>query len=237
MKGDKIMKAIKILFVMAILLIAKTSFGYPPMAEGKGQTDQIVSNSWQGKHNFQLSMGLLSDYGVENRASADGVVNTAGGDGFLGSISYSYWTRDNLAFGVSVSVIGSEVNNSVSGSQVSSEASSVVPVLFGIKYQPQGMAISEGMRPYLFASVGPCVGSTTRSFTATGLKSETYSETALASHFGIGTDVVLSRLFVAGLSVGYYLAADFDRPIGGQKNYSSPEFSLSIGILLGGGKK
>lgn len=231
------MKAIKILFVMAILLTAETSFGYPPMAEGKGQADQVVSYSWQGKHNIQLGMGLLSDYGVENKASADGVVNTAGGDGFLGSISYNYWAREDLAFAVSVSVIGSEVNNSVSGSQVSSEASSVVPVLFGIKYQPQGMAISEGMRPYLFASVGPCVGSKTRSFTATGLKGETYSETALASHFGLGTNLMLSRLFVVSLSAGYYLAADFDRPIGGQKNYSSPEFSLSIGILLGGAKR
>jgi hypothetical protein len=237
MKGDKIMKAIKMLSVMAILLIAETSFGHLPMAEGEGSTNQFVSNLWQGNHNIQLSIGLLSDYGVENKVSAGGVVNIVSGDGFLGSIAYSYWAKDDLAFGLNVDVIGSEVSNSVSGSRVSSETSSVVSVLFGIKYQPSILVISKGVRPYLFASIGPCVGSATRSFTGMGLKTETYSETAVASHFGLGSNFVLSRLFVAGLSVGYYLATDFDRPIGPQKNYSSPEFTLSIGILLGGGKE
>jgi hypothetical protein len=85
--------------------------------------------------------------------------------------------------------------------------------------------------------VGPCIGSATRSFTAAGLSNETYTETAVASHFGLGTDFVLGRLLVAGLSVGYFLTTDFNRPIDRQKNYSSPEFTLSIGILLGGAKK
>lgn len=230
------MKAIKILFVMAILLLAETSFAHSPMADEKGSTNQFASNSWQGKHNFQLSIGLLSDHGVENEISASRVVNTAGGDGFLGSIAYSYWTGDNLAIRVNVSVLGSEVNNSISGYRVWSETSSVVPILFGIEYQPSMLVINKGMRPYLFASIGPCIGSATQSFIGSGFESETYSETVVASHFGLGTTFVLSRLFVAGLSVGYYLAADFDRPIGGQINYSSPEFTLSIGILLGGGK-
>jgi hypothetical protein len=231
------MKPLKILFVMAVLLTTETLLGHLPLAEGKESPDQFEANSWRGKHNIQLGIGLLSDYGVETEASAVNVASIAGGEGLLGSIAYSYWARDDLAIGISVSVIGSEVSNSVSGSKVSSEASSVVPVLFGIKYQPLGMAISEGVRPYLFTSVGPCIGSATRSFTTAGLKNETYSETALASHFGLGINCMLSRLFVAGLSAGYYLATDFDRPIGGQKNYSSPEFTLLIGILLGGAKK
>lgn len=231
------MKTIKILFVMAVLLIAETSFAYLLMAEGKSSTNRFASNSWQGKHNIQLSMGFLSNYGVENKTSAGGVVNSVGGDGFLGSIAYSYWTRDNLAVGVSVSVLGSEVSNSISGYRVWSETSSVVSILFGIKYQPSMLVISKDMRPFLFASVGPCIGSATQSSTGSGFRSETYSETVVASHFGMGTDFVLSRLFVISLSVGYYLTTDFDRPIGGQKHYSSPEFGLSIGILLGGGTK
>jgi hypothetical protein len=257
MKGDKMMKTSGLILVTAILLIAENSFGQdcmnlytnlandisaPPasqnlaIAEEEESRGQPVSNSWHGKHNIQLNIGLLSDFGVENETSADGMVNMVGGDGFLGSIAYSYWTQDDLAFGVSVGVIGSEVSTSVSGSRVSLETSSVISVLFGIKYQPLKI-ISEGVGPYIFLSVGPSVGSATQSFTGSGLKNETYSETAIASHFGLGTDFVLSRLFVTGLSVGYYLTTDFDRPIGPQKNYSSPEFTLSIGILLGGGKK
>jgi hypothetical protein len=247
------MKTRELILVTAILLIAENLFGqdwmnhYPKhannilasaanknlaIAEEKESPSQFASNSWQGKHNIQLSIGLLSNYGVETETSTGGLTNIAGGDGFLGSVIYSYWFRDDLAFGVSVGVIGSEVSNSVNGSRASLETSSVLSVLFGIKYQPLVMNLSESMKPYIFASIGPFIGSATRSFTGPGLENQTYSETALASHFGLGMDFVLSRLFVAGLSVGYYLATDFDRPIGQQKNYSSPEFAFSIGILL-----
>jgi hypothetical protein len=221
------MKTKKLVIITAILSMAECSLG-------QGLVDQY---SWYGKHDIQLSIGLLSDYGVETGISTDGVVNIVGGDGFFGSIAYSYWAQDDLAIGVNVGVIGSEVSNSVNGLRISLEASSVVSVLFGIKYQPLKLSISESVRPFLFANAGPCFGSATRSFIGRRLRNEAHSETALASHFGLGAHFVLSRVFVAGLSGGYFLATDFDRPIGPQKNYSSPSFTLSFGILLGGGKK
>jgi hypothetical protein len=247
------MKTRGLILVTSILLIAENSFGqnrmnhYPKLAnnisapvasqqlsiaEEKELISQFASNSWQGKHNIQLSIGLLSNYGVESETSISGTTNNVGSSGFLASIAYSYWAQEGLAFSVSVGVIGSEVNNSISGSRVSVQTSSVVPVLFGIKYQPFAMNLSESMKPYFFASIGPCFGSATYSRTGTSLKNESFSETVLASHFGLGTDFVLGRVFVVGFSAGYYLATDFDRPIGSQKNYSSPEFAFSIGILL-----
>ena len=204
-------------------------------AESNDIPAQPVSDSWRDRHQVQLSIGLLSGYGVETGTWTGGLENSAGGRGLLGSIAYSYWFRDDFAVGASIGMIGSEVSSSINGSRIFLETGSVVPVLFGIRYSPLKMAGSESVRFSVFALAGPCVGSATRSFSDGGLELETYSETVPASRFGVGADLVLGRIFMTGLSAGYYLAADFDRPIGAQKNYSSPEFALSFGILLGSG--
>lgn len=205
-------------------------------SQNKESTSPFASASERGRHHIQLSIGLLTAYGVESEISNQGLVNIVGGDGFIGSIAYRYWVKHDLAIGVTVGFLGSEINTSISGSEVAVETSSVVPALFGIKYQPATMRLSEDVRPYLLASVGPWIGSGTRTRTGTRFVNETYSETTLGSHFALGTDFVISRLFAAGVSVGYYLATDFDRAIGPQKNYSSPEFSLLFTIAFGKGR-
>ena len=66
---------------------------------------------------------------------------------------------------------------------------------------------------------------------------ESVSETALGSRLAIGLDISLSRLFRVGFGAGYRLVTDFENRIGSEKNHSSPEFSLSFGIVFGKGKK
>ncbi len=226
-KGETKMKAKHFVITAAILLVAGNSLAQ----------DGSASNSWRGKHHIQLGVGLLSDYGVESEVSFGSVSNVVGGEGFFGSVAYDYWIDHNLAIGVSVGLIGSEVSTSVSGARVSVETASVVPLMFGIKYQPWRISGSNAVRPFVFASAGPFVGSGTRTRAGVIIGNETFTETVLGSNFGLGADVVLSRLFVLGVRAGYYLVSDFDSPIGSQKNYSSPEFTLSFGILLGKGKE
>ncbi|MFQ5631393.1 MAG: hypothetical protein ACE5I1_21685 [bacterium] len=191
----------------------------------------------RGKHQIQLSFGLLSDYGVDNEVSAGSTTNFVGGGGLFGSVAYSYWVEHNLAIGITVGVLGSEVNTSINGREVSVETASVVPVLFGVKYQLGEMATSASLRPYLFASAGPCIGSATRSRAGTNLGSEILTETVLGAQLGLGAEVSLRRLFTLGANAGYFFASDFDKRIGSQKNYSSPQFMLSFGVALGNGKK
>jgi len=69
------------------------------------------------------------------------------------------------------------------------------------------------------------------------IESESYSETALGSRLGVSMDLLLGKWFTLGVGAGYYLVTDFERPIGSEKNYSSPEFSLSFGMIFGKGKK
>ncbi len=80
--------------------------------------------------------------------------------------------------------------------------------------------------------MGLGIGVRTGASTAT----ESYSETALGSRIGVGADLALSKLFTLGVGVGYYLVTDFERRVGSEKNYSSPDFSLSFGVVFGRGK-
>ncbi len=239
------MNAKRVILAAAILLSANIAAGQDSRGgpalfatlDKSEEAGQSVSNSRQGRHNIQLNVGLLSSYGVETEVSTRAVGTNVGGDGFLGSIGYSYWFQEDLAFGVSVGSVASDVRTSISGSGVTAETSSVVPILIGVKYQPLAMRLSESVRPHLFAAVGPCIASGTETRAGVDFGNTTFMETALSAHFGLGVDFQISRLFMTGLSVGYFLTTDFDRPVAGQENYRSPEFSLSMGILLGSGKK
>jgi len=63
---------------------------------------------------------------------------------------------------------------------------------------------------------------------------ETVSETALGARLGLGMDFFLGKLFTFGVGLGYHWVSEFENPIGSEKDYSSPEFSLSFGIAFGG---
>lgn len=50
----------------------------------------------------------------------------------------------------------------------------------------------------------------------------------------MGVDFVLGSHFMPGIALSYNLMSDFDKPIGGSKNYGGPEFSFGISYLFGG---
>lgn len=235
-----------LMLVAALLLCASRSMAEMPgtdtvtggepvtMGEKEESALRTQGNTLQGRHVIQLGIGLLSDYGFESGTSKGSTVKVSDHHGVLGSLSYNYWIRDDLAYGVRIGLQGSEVRTVFESVRSSVETSSAISVLAGIRYQPTVLPVSDAVRPYIGVSVGPFVGSATKSFTGTTLKTETHTETTLASRFGVGADFRLGDLFVAGISAGYFLAMDFDKPVGPEKNYSSPEFSLSLGVSLGG---
>ncbi|UCF18621.1 MAG: hypothetical protein JSU87_11810 [Gemmatimonadota bacterium] len=203
------------------------------LAQTTGSSD---SNSLRGRHGIELSLGFLSEVSAANELSVGGLTMTSEANGVIGSIAYDYWFADDLAFGVSLGVASANASTSVTGTGASMESATVMALLFGLKYKPIGLAVGDALRPYLYASLGPYFGfaSDVRSGTATGV--ESYTETALGSRAGLGIDLSLGRSFTLGVAAGYRLVSDFARRIGSETNYSSPEFSLSAGILIGRGR-
>ncbi len=210
---------------MAILVLAVNAFG---------QDSEKPSTQYAGrsKHNIQLNVGLLFDTEVDNEVMG-GVSNRVSNDGFIGSISYWYWSKQELAVGLAVAVLGSEVSNAVIASEVFNETASVIPVLLGFKYQPRGMALSDDFRGYFSAAIGPCFGFGTSNRAGSVVRNETFSETALATHFALGVDLSISKLITLGFGAGYYLMTDFDRRVGSRENYSSPELTIFFGFNWG----
>lgn len=205
-------------------------------AEKTEYANQSISNSLGGKHSIALSAGILGGVTVTNEVSASGEITSVVGNEFLGSIGYIYWLENNLAVNFSVGLLSMDVTNSVQGSEASSQTATVVPLLFGVKYQPFRVTESDVLRPYVAASVGPFFGTETLSRAGVNAETEVYSETALGSRLAAGMDLSLGKLFTLGLGAGYYLVSDFERPIGSEKNYSSSEFSMSLGIVFGKGR-
>jgi hypothetical protein len=217
-----------LLMIFPLSVMAQTSLA----AEKKEYVNQSFSKSLRGKHSIAVSAGILGGVTVENEVSATGEITSVVGNEFLGSIAYTYWLENGLAVNFSLGLLSLDVTNSVQYSEESTETATVVPMLFGVKYQPFRLTESDVLRPYVAASVGPFFGTATISRAGVNTETEVYSETALGSRLGVGIDLLLSKWFTLGLSAGYYLVSDFEKPIGSEKNYSSPEFSLSFGVVF-----
>jgi len=220
------------LFKALIALVAAAL----PISALAQTTHESESNSLRGRHGIELSLGFLSEVSAANEVSVGGVATTSEVNGVIGSIAYNYWFADEWAVNLSVGIANADASTSVTGSGVSVESAVVIPLLFGVKYKPIELAVGEALRPYLYAQLGPYFGSASDVRSGTTIGTESYTETALGSRAGVGMDLSLGRSFTLGASVGYRLVSDFARRIGSETNYSSPEFSLSIGVLIGKGK-
>jgi hypothetical protein len=213
-------------------LIAIMAVALPSSALAQ-TTAPAEAHSLRGKHAVELSLGFLSDVSIESEVSVGSAAMTSEVGGFIGSIAYSYWFANEWAVSLSVGVANADLSTSASSSNFSVQSAVVMPLLFGVKYKPLGLAVGNVLRPYLCASLGPYFGFASDVRTGASTGTESYAETALGSRAGVGIDLSLSKRFTFGLAVGYRLVSDFGRPIGSEKNPSSPELSLTVGVLIG----
>jgi outer membrane protein W len=219
-----------------------------PQPNETSSLNQPAARSLRGKHRIELGVGLMTELSASNQVSIGGVTTRNDATGIGGSLAYTHWLRDAWAINLSVGVVDADATVSVSGLGTSVESATVIPLLFGVRYQPIGLTAGDTFRPYVAASVGPYFGSV--SGVTTGLIASTvshsistaetfasvssYTETALGSRLGVGADILLGRRFTLGFGVGYCLVTDFENRIGSETNYSGPDLGLSFGILLGG---
>lgn len=228
-------KAAAVIFLMSfpISVMGQTL----PTAQGTESVGRPASKSLRGKHGIELSIGLISEMSSTTEVSAGGVSTKSEANGLIGSIGYTYWFEDDWAINVSAGVVDADATVSAGGSGTFVESAAVVPILFGVKYQPSRLIDSDVVSPYVSASVGPYLGFASNVWTGTTTSVEARSETALGLRLAIGADLSLSRLFRLGIGGGYHFVTDFENRIGPEKNHSSPEFSISFGIVFGKGRK
>jgi hypothetical protein len=230
-----LLKAVAVISLMSLpISVMGQTLPIAPAAESPGRS---ASESLRGKHGIELTMGLLSGANSTTEVHPGDVRTESEANGLIGSIGYTYWLEDDWAISVSTGVVDADVTVWAGGGGTFVESAVVTPILFGVKYQPSRLIDSDVVRPYVSVSVGPYLGFASNVWTGTATSVESRAEAALGSRIAIGADFRLSRLFRLGIGGGYHFVTDFENRIGSEKNHSSPEFSVSFGIVFGKGRK
>jgi hypothetical protein len=112
---------------------------------------------------------------------------------------------------------------------LSTYTSTVIPIMMGMKYYFIDFSIENPFRPYAAGSIGGMVGTESA---IEILNVRTHTETAVGGSVGMGSDIILGSLVKLQAEISYNLFTDFAEEIGGNKNYSGPEFALGIGFMF-----
>jgi hypothetical protein len=123
-----------------------------------------------------------------------------------GGMQYSYGMRENLAATLSARVLGGEANSTVTATSVDQHASSVIPILVGVRYYIAEPTPEDMVRLFLEASIGVFLGFEASN---TALRQEARSESTFGSKLGAGIDFFLSNHFKMLATAGYYAMSDF----------------------------
>ena len=189
---------------------AQSSSATPP---DETTSDEAMPRVLRGSHSLALGLGLLPQAQVE-----PGNVQA---NGFLGSLSYTYWPHSEWGLELSTSLLNADVS--------AGETSSVVSILLGTSYSPEAFRIGSALYPYVTGAVGPYVGSTTTSYTAS-----TRTETVVGARLGAGIDAYPWRRLRLGVRGAYDAVPKYKNALGTQQSASGLQVSLQIGVMLGG---
>jgi len=180
------------------------------------------------RSSIQVNAGLWSGSQVSNMVSASGVEAEVKTSAFVGGVLFTHWMHEYLALTASAGVLSSRISSTVTWQNTSQHVSSVIPVLFGLRYYAVIDADGD-VRPYLSAAIGPYIGSEVSN---TIYFRGTHTETALGGRIGAGVDFFVSNHFKLDANLGYNLMSDFDIPVGARRNYNGGDFSFGLGYIF-----
>lgn len=190
--------------------------------------------SLKGCHELALYGGLRNQATTESNVSSGTMEAQTRTTAPVGSAAYAYWVTQSLSIGVSFGLIDAGTTASVQPGKVASESSAVLSLLLRTAYYPPGLTIGRVVRPYGSLAIGPYLGSATNSRVGALVENRSVSETVVGMCAQLGIDVFWNRRFKTGIVGGYHLVDKFDEQIGHSREYSGPEFSVGVGMLLGG---
>ena len=185
--------------------------------------------SLKGRSEIEFNLGLWGGAKVANTITTTSIRSEAKTSGLAGNLLYAYWLREHFSVTLSVGFLAGEASSTVSTSGLNQHASSVVPVLIGMRFYLADPIPEDAVRPFLSAAVGPYIGSEA---TNTALSHEAHSESSIGGRVGAGIDFLLSRNFKLGASAGYNAMSGFETPVGARKNYSGGDFSLGVAYVF-----
>jgi hypothetical protein len=194
-----------------------------------GSVSTAQDLSLKGRSAIELSLGIWGGAKASNTAAATGIQSEANTSGFAGDLGYSYWLREHLSLTVTVGMLTAQASSTISTSNITQQASAVIPFLLGIRFYVPDPESGDNIRPFLSAAVGTYIGSEAKN---TLISQQVHTETTFGGRLGAGIDFFLGNHFKLGVNVGYHLMADFETAIGARKNYNGADFSLGTGYIF-----
>ncbi len=208
--------------LLAVLVFFLLS-AWPANAQRTGSNRPYSSTfSLRGTHTVVVNAGFWS---VASRATATPNESQAGG--FVGSISHRYWLTDNWGVGPFLSILDTGAKTLNVNSNTSQHLL-LTSILFGVDYAFVPATSNINVIFYISGSVGPYMSSTARENPG----DEAVSVTAFGARPQIGLDWYLNNWLVFEFTFGYHIISDFSKPVGKDKNYSGPEFSMGLGVAI-----
>ncbi|MGB5849261.1 MAG: hypothetical protein WBH40_12280 [Ignavibacteriaceae bacterium] len=177
------------------------------------------------KHSIDLRVSFWNNSQSAVSVGFHGFSVETGTGGISGEIMYNYYPNSVYSFYVSAGVMNTEVRVE----NLSTYTSTVIPIMMGMKYYIIDYYTDNPFRPYVSGSIGGLFGTESA---VEILNVRTHTETAVGGSAGFGTDIILGSLVKLQAEISYNLFTDFAEEIGGNKNYSGPEFSLGIGFMF-----
>lgn len=194
------------------------------------------AQSLEKRHQIELRMGGWSQVtDVRTETGPQGVETSVGSTGFIGGFSYGHWIQEDLAFRINTGLMALRIDVQSSASGVSTNFAAVMPLLFGMRYYFPKSTQGEQFRPFAGASVGTFVGGQEIVRTGMTVVTDQRTEVAFGTEVEAGVSILLSSRVLATIAAAYDLMTDFERPIGGSSNYSGPQMTFGLSLLLGTG--
>lgn len=185
----------------------------------RAQTTDTLSLA--GKSYFSASVALNGhDVATNDQHGQDARLRHVAAFGF------THFARSSVAVEIAAASLGADATNSFTGQH----ANTVGSLLFGLSYSPRELALSQSVRPFVSAMIGPYIN-TIADNTAAGRSAQTQS--AFGSRLGAGMNWFFSRHFMANVMGEYRAVSRFDRP---ELLPVDPNgFSVSLGFGVGWG--
>jgi hypothetical protein len=205
------MKRILLLSIVPLLMFQASLFA---------QNEKV---SLAGRHTLFIESGFKSN-STTSVVVTSGTVETKAG--FIGGINYGYWFDEQWGLTLSVGLFGAETSTKFNGV----ETSAIIPVLFGIRFYPEGLSLGSVGRPYAGLSLGQYLGFATK--VKNLFTTETVSEPIFGGEVSAGVDLFVASWFKIGPKFSYHFLGDYSEVIGAKKNLSGASFSVEFGFVF-----
>jgi opacity protein-like surface antigen len=193
----------------------------------------------KGSSTIELNFGIWNELKAGQFMISTGMEQTAKANGFLGGLTYCYWTREYLAVSLTGSLLSTKASSTIYWAQLGvrmpsrtyQNTTTAIAILAGVRYFIPRSEPGDHIRSYLSIAVGSFMGFESNN---TPLVQSAHSKASFGGRVGAGVDFFIGSKVKVDASFGFNAMTDFQNTIGARKNFNGGDGSIGIGYQFGG---